>query len=110
VMELAQGHTYGGGPVESLIRLLTQDNVVTELQASLRTTVAQTVDMVLQWGLLVVAQVLPPLRNFDCAAYVAYGFDVSANWVGQRGLTTLGFAVALFVVGYFFLKTREVAR
>ena len=57
-----------------------------------------------------IAQILPPLGQFDCADYVAYGFNISANWIGQRGLTTLGFAVVLLVVGYFFLKTREVAR
>jgi hypothetical protein len=110
VIDLALGRTYGGGPVESLIRLLTQDNVVTPLAAGLRTTVAQTADRVLEGGLWVVAQVLPPLQEFGCSTYVAYGFNVSANWIGQRGLTTLGFAVATFVVGYFFLKTREVAR
>ncbi len=110
VLKLALGETYGGGPVESFIRLITQDNVVSDLPEGLRTTVAQTVDAVLQRGLWVIAQILPPLGEFDCANYVAYGFNISADWIGQRGLTTLGFAVALLVVSYFFLKTREVAK
>ncbi|MBN1590386.1 MAG: hypothetical protein JW888_12800 [Pirellulales bacterium] len=110
MIKLAMGETYGGGPVESFIRLLTQDNVVSDLPAGLRTTVAQTTDAVLQKGLLVVAKLLPPLREFDCAGYVAYGFNISADWIAEQGLTTLSFAVALFVVGYFFLKTREVAK
>jgi hypothetical protein len=110
VVDLALGKTYGGGPVESFIRILTQDNVVSDLPAGLRTTVAQTVDAVLLKGLWVISQIVPPLGEFDCATYVADGFNISANWIGQRGLTTLGFAVALFVAGYFFLKTREVAK
>jgi len=110
MIELALGKTWGGGPVESFIRILTQDNVVSDLPEGIRTTVAQTVDAVLQRGLWVVARILPPFGDFDCADYVAYGFNVSGSWIGERGLTTLGFAVALFVVGYFFLKTREVAR
>lgn len=110
MIELALGQTWGGGPVESLIRILTQDNVVSDMPEGVRTVVAQTVDAVLQWGLRVVAQLLPSFGDFDCASYVAYGFNVPGNWIAERGLTTLGFAVALFVVGYFFLKTREVAR
>jgi hypothetical protein len=110
MIDLALGKTWGGGPVESLVRILTQDNVVSELPEGLRTTVAQTADAVLQVGLWVVAQLLPPFGKFDCANYVAYGFNVSGSWIGEQGLMTLGFAVVLFVVGYFFLKTREVAR
>ena len=71
---------------------------------------AQTVDAVLEKCLWAVAQILPPLGEFEGAAYVAHGFNIPAAWIGERGLTTLGFAVVLFVIGYFFLKTREVAR
>ncbi|HBO44421.1 MAG TPA: hypothetical protein DD670_10910 [Planctomycetaceae bacterium] len=110
MLKLALGETYGGGPVESFIRMLTQDNVVSDLPEGLRTTVAQTIDAVLQVGLRAVAQILPPFGEFNCANYVAYGFNISSDWIAQRGLTALGFAVVLFVVGYFFLKTREVAR
>lgn len=110
MIDLALGKTWGGGPVESFIRIFTQDNVVTELPEGVRTTAAQTTDWWLQGALWMVAQLLPPLGRFECTDYVAYGFNVSANWVGQQGLTTLGFALALFVVSYFFLKTREVAR
>jgi len=110
MIELALGKTWGGGPVESFIRILTQDNVVSDLPEGIRTTMAQTADAVLQRGLWVIAQLLPPFGQFDCADYVAYGFNVSGNWIGQHALTTLGFAIALFVVGHFFLKTREVAR
>jgi ABC-type transport system involved in multi-copper enzyme maturation permease subunit len=116
MIALATGQTaegkvfYGGGPVESLIRILTQQNVVTEMEAGLRTTVAQTIDGVLQRLLWVMAHLLPEFGQFGSADYVAYGFNISGAWVAEHGLAALGFFVALFVVGYFFLKTREVAR
>ena len=44
MFRLATGQTYGGGPFESLIRLLTQQNVTAEMEPGLRTTVAQTLD------------------------------------------------------------------
>jgi len=110
MMQLAKGETYGGGPVESLIRLVTQQNVVTEMEPGLRTTVAKMMDVVLGGGLWAMASILPNFGKFSCANYVAYGFNIPPDWILQRGLTTLGFMVLLFVAGYLFLKTREVAR
>ena len=110
MLDLSLGKTYGGGPVESLIRILTQQNVVVEMEAGLRTTVAKTVDAFLLKCLWVTAHILPEFGRYSASDYVSYGFNTPWNWIGQQGLTALGFAVALFVAGYFFLKTREVAR
>ena len=46
MFRLATGQTYGGGPFESIIRILTQQNVTSEAEPGLRTTVAQTLDQV----------------------------------------------------------------
>ena len=54
--------------------------------------------------------ILPDLRQFGASNYVAYGFNIPGDWVAERGLTTLAFAVVLFLLGYFFMKTREVAK
>jgi hypothetical protein len=110
MLKLALGQTYGGGPTESLIRILTQQNVVSDMEPGLRTDVAQMMDVVLRFGLWVMANLLPEFGRFSNASYVAHGFDISGNWMCQRGLVTLGFVVALFVAGYFFLKTREIAK
>jgi len=107
---LGAGETYGGGPVESLIRLLTQENLVSDMEPGLRTTVAQMTDSVLQVGLYAMSKVLPNFGQFSFADYVAYGFNVPTNLLLVRGFTTLGFLTAVFVAGYFFLKTREVAK
>lgn len=110
MIDLATGKTYGGGPVESFIRILTQQNVVVEMEAGLRTTVAKSVDAVLLKCLYVTAHLLPEFGKYSAADYVSYGFNTPANWIAQQGLTALGFVVVLFIAGYFFLKTREVAR
>ncbi len=40
MLRLGTGQTYGGGPFESIIRLLTQQNVTSEMEPGLRTDVA----------------------------------------------------------------------
>ena len=107
---LATGGTYGGGPVESLIRLVTQENVISEMEPGARTTMAKMMDVVFSGPLWVTSKILPPFGEFSCASYVAYGFDVSPDVMWGNALRALGFLLPVFVAGYFFLKSREVAK
>ncbi len=107
---LALGQTYGGGPIESVTRLVTQQNVMIPMDAGLTTDVIKMMDFVAQGFLFVCSSILPPFGQFNYADYVAYGFDISASLLLMRLLSVLGYLVPVFLVGYFFLKTREVAR
>ena len=110
MFRLATGQTYGGGPTESLIRLVTQENVVSEMEPGARTTMAKMIDVVLSAPLWVMSKLLPPFGQFSCASYVAYGFDISLELVLMRAVNALAFMLPLFVAAHFFLKIREVAR
>jgi len=108
--KLAAGETYGGGPVESFVRLLTQQNVVSEAPPGMRTTVVQGADVVAQVFLWVASMILPALKDFSFARHVAYGYDVSGTTLGICVFQALAFLVPVFLAGCLFLKTREVAR
>lgn len=110
VVELALGKNYGGGPTESVIRIFTHQNIVSEAEPGLRSTVAQMIDAVMRPFLWISAQVLPEFNKFSCADYLAYGFNVSSAWICEQGLTVFGFFFLLFVAGSFLLKTREIAK
>jgi ABC-type transport system involved in multi-copper enzyme maturation permease subunit len=107
---LAAGEVIGGGPMEALIRLLTQANLTQELDRGLRTTVAQMFDVAIGYPLWVASAVLPEFGHFNFADYVAYGFDISADTVGHAALGAVAFLLPIFVAAYFFLKMREVAK
>lgn len=108
---LSMGQVLGGGPFESIIRLVRQDNLMTELDPGLRTTAAKMADVVAQGGLWVIAHILPPFTEFNYADWVAYGFDISWDpWLAVPTLRAFAFLIPVFVAGYFFLKTREVAQ
>ncbi len=108
--QLARGEVHGGGPLEALIRLVTQENLVTDLGPGLGTTLVKMFDTVMEGGLWVISSLLPAFGRFSFADYVAYGFDISPQLVLIRACSALAFVVPTFVAGYFFLKTREVAR
>ena len=108
--KLALGETYGGGPFESLVRLVSHQNIVSPLDPGLGGTVAGMIDRVAGYGLWVMAMLMPHFDRFSYANHVASGFNVSWDLILVGLMSVIGFCLPVFVIGYFFLKTREVAR
>jgi hypothetical protein len=110
IQGVAQGTIEGGGPVESFIRIVQQRNATTAMEPGLTTDVVQAADKAFMWIMTAVTGLMPDFGKFDNVEYVAHGFDVPPDVVLVQVLTALGFVAAVFAVGYFFFRTREVAR
>ena len=109
--QLAMHQVYGGGPFEAVVRLLTQENLMTDLQPGLLTDFVKMADKVAEFALRAIATVLPPFDRFSYTDQVANGFDITFNpYVLDPVVMALGYILPVFVAGYLFLKTREVAR
>lgn len=112
-VQIAQGQNYGGGPVESFVRIVTQMNEISPLEpvvGGISTSLIKGSDAVIRGGMNAMAQVLPDFSRFNTSNYVAEGFNIPANLVGQDLLICLAYVFGLFVIGYFFLRTREIAK
>jgi ABC-type transport system involved in multi-copper enzyme maturation permease subunit len=109
-VDIARGPQYGGGPVESLYRLLTQKNMITNLDEGFGTSLIKGFDWVFQKLMLVLAQVLPDFKALSTVDYAAYGFYVPADRVYQDLTICVAYVIGLSVLGYYLLRTREVAR
>ena len=64
----------------------------------------------LEQAMYSLAQVLPDFRSFSTVDYVAYGFNIPTNQIARDLAITAAFVLGLFVIGYFLLRTREVAK
>jgi ABC-type transport system involved in multi-copper enzyme maturation permease subunit len=100
----------GGGPIESGIRILQQNNTQSDLD------VYRPVEIVIKFldttMLLMVeglTYILPNYSHFDASQFVANGYDVYPSVVGQQLTMAVVYALSASVAGYFFLKTREIA-
>jgi hypothetical protein len=107
---VASGKQVGGGPIESLVRLVTQKNQITGLDRSFGVQVMEWVDWVLKQAMLSLAQVLPDFRSLSTVDYVAYGFNIPTNKISQDVAVTAAYVLGLCIIGYFCLRTREVAK
>jgi hypothetical protein len=109
-VNVATGKQVGGGPVESLVRLVTQKNLITGLEEGLGTSVMRGIDWILTSAMLSLAQVLPDFRSFSTVDYVSWGFNIPTHRLGQDITVAIAYVAGLFVIGYFCLRTREVAK
>jgi len=109
-LKVALGQQVGGGPAESLVRLVTQKNMVVRLEDTFGTQLTKSLDLVFQFIMWCFGQVLPDFRSFSTVDFVAYGFNIPMNLLAENLTVGLAFVLVLFVVGYFFLRTREIAK
>ena len=100
----------GGGPIESLIRIINQSNMTTEMDEGLTRTVVQTVDAILLEVMHAFTRLVPDFRTFDNVSFLAHGYNIPNGQVLSQMLATAGYVLATFVVGYFFLRAREVSK
>ena len=100
----------GGGPIESVIRLVTQKNLTAELDMGwLAEGMIKWTDVVLETMMLAVAHFAPDFSSFNTATFLAEGYDISGHVVATQAATCFTYFVVMVVLGYFLLKTREIA-
>jgi len=99
----------GGGPIESLYRIVTQTSITLELDPTPAVQAMKTADTLLLAPLRLAAGLFPSLSTLGTSDFVAGGFDIPANLLAAHAAETLGYVAAFVVAGVFCLKAREVA-
>ncbi len=99
----------GGGPVESLYRIVTQTSITLELDPTPAVMAMKLVDTILLAPMRVAAGIFPSLSSLGTSDFVAGGFEIPADLLAAQACETLGYVLAFSVAGVFCLKAREVA-
>ena len=99
----------GGGPIESLYRIVTQTSITLDLDPTPGVQFMKTLDTFLLAPMRLLAGIFPSLSSMGPTAFVGGGFDIPLDLVAEHGLETLGYLLAFFIAGAFCLKAREVA-
>ena len=107
--QVALGTNYGGGPAESLLRLFGRQPVAMPLEQGTFTSVATGSDEVWRWFLRRFINILPDVDRYDFSSFVANGFNVAGGTLGLTLLFLAGYLVLWAVLGYYLIKSREIA-
>jgi ABC-type transport system involved in multi-copper enzyme maturation permease subunit len=114
VRDVASGQTAGGGPLEAFVRLQEGKNLIVPLDESTPTVmVALWLDKIFEWVLRRILNLLPDVSRFDLTKYVAQGFDIGIfgrdNSLVLDGLILVAYLLPWVVLGYYLMKSREIA-
>lgn len=110
VRDVTTGVAEGGGPIEAFIRMVLQQNVMTELEvAPWMDKIIKVSDKAMMGIIYAMTFILPNYLRFDTSQFVASGYDIYGDLVGQHVTSALVYFTGAAIVGYFFLKTREIA-
>jgi hypothetical protein len=110
VRNVATGVTEGGGPLEATIRIIIQQNVMTDLEInSIVVQILKVGDAILMRLLQAATYVLPDYTRFDTVEFVADGYSIMPDLVAEQVTMAAVYFVVVTIVGYFCLKTREIA-
>ncbi len=109
LQQFVTGTIIGGGPFESLIRLVSHSNQMSDLDPTLGVVVAKTFDQIFMPFMSRLTYLIPNLSALDVSNQVALGFAVDNQMLLTQLLLGLGYALPFTIAAYFILKNREVA-
>jgi len=110
IRELTKADHEGGGPIESLYRVITQKNMILELDTGIATTIIENTDRLIVQVLNAITYLAPDFSKLNFSNYLTYGYAINNERVLIALLITILFCVGLTILGYFALKTREIAK
>jgi hypothetical protein len=110
IREMMDPEAAGGGPIESFIRVVSQENMVSELETGLFTTLMKNIDLFLVQLMVGLTYLAPNFTILNFSEYLTYGYAIDTQRILVALTITLIFCIGLTMVGYFALKTREIAK
>ncbi len=110
IRDLTQTDVSGGGPIESFFRLVTQKNMEVQLETSVATTLMEQTDKMIVALLNALTYLAPNFSNLNFANFLTYGYSVDVDRILVAVAITFAFCLGLSILGYFSLKTREIAK
>lgn len=99
----------GGGPIESLVRIATQEAITLDWDPTPAAQVIKAIDTVLLAPMRLAASIFPSLSDLGTGDFVTEGFSIPLDLVAAHAAETAGFVLAFALVGALCLKAREVA-
>ena len=110
IVELASGHIVGGGPLESAERIVTQDNMISQLPPGIKTSTIKAVDQATALAMRDFCAVVPEFNECSYGRHLAFGFDVGRDLLARCMIRELAFVLPVILLGDLALKQRELAQ
>ena len=108
--DVALNRNVGGGPFESMSRLMKAEQPTTPLTDSAGTKALTLFDRGAAWAFRRIVECHPRRSNRSTGRnFVSEGFNISTEYLVVNLLVTFGYLVPWAILAYYLMKSREVA-
>ena len=111
IVQIVDGRSFGGGPSESLYRIVTHTGIATPLDDSAAISLVKASDDLFRWVLARFMNLLPDVQRYDLQPYVANGFDVPVFdvLVVDNLLALIAYLIPWAILAFYLIQFREIA-
>jgi hypothetical protein len=107
--DLAANRVVGGGPFESMSRLVKAEQPTAPTAETAGAKVLIFADKGWAWVVRRFQNVIPDVESLGWSDFVAEGFNISGQYLAVNLLVTFGYLLPWGVLAYYLMKSREVA-
>jgi hypothetical protein len=107
--DLATNRNIGGGPFESMSRLVNAEGTTAPVADSAGIRVIHILVQFWAWTVRRIQNVVPDVDSFSWTHFVSEGYNVNTEYLLINLLVTVGYLLPWGVLAYYLLKSREVA-
>ena len=110
ITDVSSGQSYAGGPFKALTNLLKAETPTAQADPnSAVTNVTGFSDQFVAWVFRRVVNMIPDVESYSWTNYVSEGFDVPAECLVMNVVVTAAYLLPWFILGYYLMRSREVA-
>lgn len=107
--DLALNRNVGGGPFETISRLVKAETPTAQLSDTSGTKVILAFDKGFAWLVRRIQNIIPDVESFTWTDFVSEGFNVNTEYLLVNVLVLIGYLLPWGVLAYYLMKSREVA-
>jgi ABC-type transport system involved in multi-copper enzyme maturation permease subunit len=107
--DVATNNSVGGGPFESLTRLLRTESPTTPLDPTATNRTVGYFDMAYAWLFRRFANLVPDVDAFTWTDYLKEGFNINGEYLLMNLIMLAGYLLPWAVLSYYLIRNREVA-
>jgi hypothetical protein len=107
--DVATSQSTGGGPFESLTRLLTTATPTTPLDENATQKTIQGMDAAFAWLFRRYENIVPNIDAFTWTNYLKEGFNINGEYLILNLILLFGYLLPWAMLSYYLIRNREVA-
>jgi hypothetical protein len=110
LQDMASGHSFVGGPFRSMNQILNAQQATAQVdEANPLARAAEGLDQGFAWLVRRFLNVVPDVYAYNWTNFVQEGFNIPFESLVMNLVVVVGYLLPWFILGYYLMRSREVA-